>query len=95
MYFYSQRINLIRLSYLYLIYAKETKPSFDLASPNPRTAILREYWKNNGFWTISIYLVRHSEKEVSASMYGSDPPLTIRELEKCGEAFRKEVSASM
>ena len=31
-------------------------------------------WKNKGFYTI--YLVRHSEKEVSASMYGSDPPLT-------------------
>ena len=30
--------------------------------------------KNKGIYTI--YLVRHSEKEVSASMYGSDPPLT-------------------
>ena len=42
-------------------------------------------WKNNGFYTI--YLVRHSEKEVSASMYGSDPPLT-----PCGEKRSESLS---
>lgn len=42
-------------------------------------------WKNNGFYTI--YLVRHSEKEVSSSMYGSDPPLT-----PCGEKRSKSLS---
>ena len=42
-------------------------------------------WKNNGFYTI--YLVRHSEKEVSASMDGSDPPLT-----QCGEQRSESLS---
>ena len=42
-------------------------------------------WKNNGFYTI--YLVRHSEKEVSASMYGSDPPLTL-----CGKKRSESLS---
>ena len=42
-------------------------------------------WKNNGFYTI--YLVRHSEKEVSASMYGSDPPLT-----PCGKKRSESLS---
>jgi len=41
--------------------------------------------KNNGFYTI--YLVRHSEKEVSASMYGSDPPLT-----PCGKKRSESLS---
>ena len=42
-------------------------------------------WKNKGFYTI--YLVRHSEKEVSASMYGSDPPLTL-----CGKKRSESLS---
>lgn len=41
--------------------------------------------KNKGFYTI--YLVRHSEKEVSASMYGSDPPLT-----PCGKKRSESLS---
>ena len=42
-------------------------------------------WKNKGIYTI--YLVRHSEKEVSASMYGSDPPLT-----PCGKKRSESLS---
>ena len=42
-------------------------------------------WKDRGFYTI--YLVRHSEKEVSASMYGSDPPLT-----PCGKKRSESLS---
>lgn len=41
--------------------------------------------KNKGIYTI--YLVRHSEKEVSASMYGSDPPLT-----PCGKKRSESLS---
>jgi len=42
-------------------------------------------WKNKGIYTI--YLVRHSEKEGSASMYGSDPPLT-----PCGKKRSESLS---
>ena len=42
-------------------------------------------WKNKGIYTI--YLVRHSEKEMSASMYGSDPPLT-----PCGKKRSESLS---
>ena len=42
-------------------------------------------WKDRGIYTI--YLVRHSEKEVSASMYGSDPPLT-----PCGKKRSESLS---
>ena len=42
-------------------------------------------WKNKGIYTI--YLVRHSEKEVSSSMYGSDPPLT-----PCGKKRSESLS---
>ncbi len=42
-------------------------------------------WKDRGFYTI--YLVRHSEKEVSASMDGSDPPLTL-----CGKKRSESLS---
>lgn len=41
--------------------------------------------KNKGIYTI--YLVRHSEKEASASMYGSDPPLTL-----CGKKRSESLS---
>ena len=74
MYFYSQRINLIRLSYLYPTYAKETKPIFYY--PNSWTAILRELEKQ--WFLYHLFGEAFRERGISFYVWFRPPTYTMR-----------------